>query len=723
MGASLDAVRLLGFVLLTLGHCALVAACLRRHAHARLRDLDEYAYFAVLLGFGSLQSVLHLLATIAGISLLSGAATLAIIDLVLGAWLLHRHRSTSVRESGRGLSIPDARLPSLAIPGIVAILALGFQWYSVAAVSLRVAGPDAAHYHVPYAVNYSHGTNLFGFVATPHLYPMGTSIWASWLLQPLPGPALLALTTLPAALLIVVSVGLLFRAAIGESGIVWAPWLVLWLLTAPLLRFTLLPSADFLYAAAFIAVFVQGFVIWRSATVRGIDLLGAGVAGGLLLGTKTTGAPSLLLILAVWAALIWVRRLMARRPLTWDAHPAALAAAAIALVFAGGIWLIRNWIVFGSPLAPSGLSLFGVAIFPGDAYLEGGYYYSVLRDLRDLEGYRLAERFAVYTKRLIGPWFMTASLGLLILGVDAVFDWRDGRRLSEATASKLALIATTALLAVAHAALLIPAPWTSLEWTRGLSLRYVLPLLMLYVMVMALSLFPAGLTQWHKIERLRWGVGLVLMGWIALQYVTDRAVPGLPQAEWFPVFEPRFVVLSIMLVLLWLTPRPVRAQGRVAAAIVTIGALALLSSQIAARNEQLMAGPRVPSQSAPAAAPESDYRCLYNRALGSEREEPEQGRRRFFVASRFDAPLELQGPDFDNLVFDARGRTERPTLLQKRGPGSGPRDYIIIDAREHEGESSPRLAFQIGVRAGLRHIGDCGGYQVYRAGAPAAPTQ
>ena len=78
------------------------------------------------------------------------------------------------------------------------------------------------------------------------------------------------------------------------------------MLTAPLLRFTLLPSADFLYAAAFIAVFVQGFVIWRSATVRGINLLGAGVAGGLLLGTKTTGAPSLLLILAVWAALIWV---------------------------------------------------------------------------------------------------------------------------------------------------------------------------------------------------------------------------------------------------------------------------------------------------------------------------------------------------------------------------------------------------------------------------------
>ena len=293
MSASVQAARLLAFALITLGHCVLVTACLRRFNRSRLRDFDEYAYFAVLFAFGSTQSVLHLLALTVGIGYWSGLAAFGAIDAILAVWLLRTRRcSAGMPPRGGHGALALGDLPRLVIPGVVAVVALSLQWYSVTAVSLRVAGTDAAHYHVPHAVNFAHGANLFGFVATPHLYPMGTSIWAAWLLQPLPGPALLDLTTFPSTLLLLVSIGLLFRAAIGESGVLWAPWLTLWILSAPLVRLSLLPSADMFYTAAFLAVFVQCFIIWRSRTVRSMDLWGFGVASGLLLSTKTTGFPS-----------------------------------------------------------------------------------------------------------------------------------------------------------------------------------------------------------------------------------------------------------------------------------------------------------------------------------------------------------------------------------------------------------------------------------------------
>ena len=104
----------------------------------------------------------------------------------LGKRRLHRFR-------GRGLTNFVIFL-AIAVPEIVlgsSLLALFVQWYSVTSESLRVTGTDAAHYHVPHAINFAHGASLFGLVATPHLYPMGTSIWAAWLLQPLQGPLLL----------------------------------------------------------------------------------------------------------------------------------------------------------------------------------------------------------------------------------------------------------------------------------------------------------------------------------------------------------------------------------------------------------------------------------------------------------------------------------------------------------------------------------------------------
>ena len=57
-------------------------------------------------------------------------------------------------------------------------------------------------------------------------------------------------------------------------------------------------------------------------------------------------------------------------------------------------------------------------------------------------------------------------------------------------------------------------------------------------------------------------------------------------------------------------------------------------------------------------------------------------RRRFFMASRFDAPMALQPPPYTNLVYDARPRTMVERGIAEHGPGSEPCDYIIASEAE-----------------------------------------
>ena len=393
------------------------------------------------------------------------------------------------------------------------------------------------------------------------------------------------------------------------------------------------------------------------------------------------------------------------------------------MLLAGGIWLVRNWVVFGSPMAPSGLTLLGVPIFPGDAYLEGGYYNSVLRDMRDFEEYSPASRFVVYAKRLIGPWFAPASLAVLIFCADAAIDWWQSWRPSNPTISKLTLFGTTAALAIGHAVLLVPAPWTSLEWTRGLALRYVLPLIILWLTVLALCVFPAALAQWHRHPPVRWAIGIIVAAAVVVHYTRHSNIPGLPQAEWFPVFDVGMVALSAAVVLFFLAPSSLRTYGRALGAVLLTGTVVLISYRTAERNERLLAASGDPRQWRADTGPDTDYRCVYRRVLESEQQRPGRGARRFFVASRFDRPLDLQGPQLENLVYDVRGRTELAELLKTRGPGTGSHDYIVIDRREHDGGRSARLAFAMAATSGLQLMGNCGRYDVYRPGSRSPDLQ
>ncbi len=585
--------RLIIFLLVTGGHFLVIAVVLRRHTAAwRLTSLDDWLFCSITIGFGTLLAVLHTLAATIGISFASGVALIVSLDTIL-FWSVRGSADGQRSNPPHGnpdVADPSFQVPVLAIPGLVVVTALLLQWYAVTSVSLGIAGTDAAHYHVPHALNLAHGATLFGFLATPHLYPMATSVWAAWVLQPLSGPLLLDLVTLPGLLVLLASFGLLFRLATGAPGIVWAPWPVLFMLTAPIVRLSLLQSADLFYAAAFVAMFTWCFRIWQNGVVRTPDFLGLAVTSGWLVGTKATGVLSMVSILAVFGLLFAVRRyLFACPPITCHVSRIVAGLSATAFFGAGGIWLIRNWVIFESPLAPSGLTLAGWTIFPGEGYLAGGYYHSVLADLRD-PTYDLAARFATYCKRLIGGWLLPAGLALFLPLVGLAVHWRRGTPWTELTMAKLVLLPSFILLLVAHVIALIPAPWTSLEWTHGVALRYLLPLLLLYIALVWISAFPSWLLTSRESPVFAAGLSLCVMVGTTLYYIDRSATRELPRPEVFPVLEWVWVGCAAAIVIAcWAKPTRHRLWRWTAAIAVGTVVLGNASFHIARDHSALMA--------------------------------------------------------------------------------------------------------------------------------------
>lgn len=95
------------------------------------------------------------------------------------------------------------------------------------------------------------------------------------------------------------------------------------------------------------------FVVRHVRTGRASELMLAALAGGLAFGTKWYGPPELAALLLVWV----VATRSVRMPV--------LLGAGIAVV--GGIWLVRNGILYGNPLFPAGLESLGIEAPPAFA--------------------------------------------------------------------------------------------------------------------------------------------------------------------------------------------------------------------------------------------------------------------------------------------------------------------------------------------------------------------
>ena len=224
-----------------------------------------------------------------------------------------------------------------------------------------------------------------------------------------------------------------------------------------------------------IATFASGllFLLRRQRTGALSDLVLAGVALGLCVGTKWYALPAVIAATLGWAALMWWTRRDAREAV---AGVGVLGGLGVAI---GGFWLLRNLVVLGDPFFPVRVRAAGVTIFDAS------------RDLRrELTGQSLAHYLGDthlwrYFRHLWWPTFLefmswVAVALWLALPLGGVLAWL--RRRTEADSSRR-VIAAVAISAGIGLVYLIT-PYTA-QGARGVPLlaaanaRYAIPALVL----------------------------------------------------------------------------------------------------------------------------------------------------------------------------------------------------------------------------------------------------
>lgn len=494
--------------------CAVTAAHAGATSHAVLKLGDPDAstdtrLFATVLGFtASLSLVLHTLALTVGISLASGIIGIAIWDLLLMA-LVSRFPSPGARS----WSVPE--LVAVAVLAGVSVL-----WIVRAATTIDVVGPDAAHYHVPYAMNFAHGASPFDLPATQHLYPMAASVVTAWFIAPLGTPLLADLATLLPFVVLVAAINVIFRCSTGLSGLAWATWLGLGLYLTPMFQMVSLGSADLWFTAAAVALVAAALDAWVRGQLGLLDVALLGGAAGLLVGSKATGVPAFALIAVpvVLVAIVLRRRGSETRP---RVSPAALAAGVAIALGAGGLWLIRNWIQYGSPLAPAGITLGGLTIFPGETFQQSRHF-SVLAEM-DTSSFDLWSRTRAYLNDWFGVWLVPA-LGVVLVAAADLAVRLFSRDTSDRVRARFMLISVTIVFSAGLIWLLIGAPWTGLERSRGLTLRYILPVITILVTVAFIGLLPLSVPWFEKLRPARrvdlpHGIAFVIVGALIVSVV------------------------------------------------------------------------------------------------------------------------------------------------------------------------------------------------------------
>jgi hypothetical protein len=624
----------------TLGHFLLTARWLARAGTATTRD--EWGFQTMVAGTGTLSIALHLIASTTGLTITRVLLVLAVGHAV--AWYVGRDGVVYAGRGFPGLSEVEGSRANVAplkgrpayvesvleTAALIVLTVVVLQWILIAVTSTDVSGSDAAHYHVPNAVNLALGASPFDLPPTSHLYPMGSSTLAAWFILPVQTTLLTDLVMVLPFLLLVASAGWIFRQLTSLSGLAWSTWMMLALFGTPLFRSASLMSADLLFAAASMAFAAALLTPLVRRPLRSTDVWLIALSLGLLLGSKVTGVvvAALIGLPAVLAlATFKLRPASARKIGAAKATPYGVlglcGGAALAVIFAGGIWLVRNWWVWGSPVAPNGVALFGFTVFPGAAY-EATTYLSVLGDLKDKPGYQLWDRAKHFIDVWLSPWYLPGLGALLLIPADFIASRRRGDTSSARLWTTIVACGTGAVMAW----FLIGAPWTSLEWTEGFSLRYALPWLAMLPLVAWVGLFPEAL-PWHRRTTPAIIAGIVIS-------VSGLAVLGRHQELPFPPL---------------LTPSALAAER--------------LAQEARAK--------------AIADRPRTNGERIYDTVLSFEAKEGhscDAEGRRFFVTNRFDEPGALQGARLTNRVFYA-ARDVKVTARVR--PGMGPCDYLITE--------------------------------------------
>lgn len=652
------------FLLATLAPYVMAAAVTGANEGADRRRLE-----IAVLGTAGLSAVLHVTAFTVGLTLARVLLLMAAATLVFAA---ARFRFGGLRSDRPGPAAPPLRWRWMESAATLVAVAVGASWLVSTTASLDVIGTDAAHYHIPHAVNYALGATPWDPLPTRHAYPMGTSLLFAWFILPFGDAFVVDAAMLIHAALLLAALAALFRSLTGDSGWTWAPWIVVFLLSMPLVVHAFLPSADLPYTAAFMAVTAQ--LVWMTTgsrrAVRDWLVLGCGM--GLLIASKVTGVYSAAALTAV-ALAVPAARVLRQRTLGARVPGRTIVAGAAALcvgLVPGVLWLLRNWVVYGQP----------VETFPDR------YYLSILGDLRTTYQNEWSYLFWRLSRRVtqwLGPWFTACGYAVFVLCAEAA--WRLARKRGDALdRRRLGFLALATVVAAVHAAGMVGAPWTSFEHASGSSLRYILPVWVTWVMLGAAGLFSRQVA-WYAHGGSRVAVWC-LAGAMAVAAAWNSADPWWRGFATAPV---AVLAVSGFAVLWGWSLSPGRAGGhRSLATVRSVGALVLVAALAApwlvSRHEPLRREAAEAEQREIAGWPANvnptvtDHRRAYlDTRLDESRRAVPCAARRFFVASRNDLPLAFQPAVYTSLIFDSRDAGAALDLL-RHTPASRPCDYVVV---------------------------------------------
>jgi hypothetical protein len=299
---------------------------------------------------------------------------------------------------------------------------------------------------------------------------------------------------------------------------------------------------------------------------------------------------------------------------------------------------------------------------------------------------------------------MTVLAPALLIRVDMAAGFRRGS--SPLYGARALLVAIVLVSTAVLTSTLIGAPWTSLEWTRGLSLRYVLPFIALLAVVAFIGLFPVS-WRWHAHEGPALLAAVPVVAVFGLWFFRSLS-PEVSRTAPLPALHLAWLAAGLGLAALirWLAGAATVTRRLVAAAIVIVAAAGWAPFIAASQERAQRAAERTEEGERAAWANEpntiSPRRGIYLAALAAETVANRSCEtRRFFSLVRFDEPLELQSPIYRNRVYYAG----RDTALLPRTLPLTPCDYVITtDALA----STDKGREAVGVLAGPRPLAELG---------------
>ena len=397
----------LAFFVSTLGPVVAATTLVIRKRYAYTRGLPRLFAAATLLTAGMVFAYVGPAA--AGI--LSRGTPIAAAFLLLGAAYLLR--SSPDAERARAAAQPEAAPPpSSRASVLIAAVALGTViLYELARLSTLIAQPitniDMLSFHLPGVATFVQSGTIWqvsqflpGFATAQ--YPNNgdflilglVSPWHDFAFARLPGVLFFALTGATTY-----SLAIELRASRAAAATFASVAVILPTFSIEALDGSLDPITVSLLVIGLV------FLLRHARTGLSGELVLAGLAIGLSLGTKWFGLTGALVLIPIWA----VTRLALRVPRGRVGRDLGVVVGM--MVVGGGIWLLRNLIESGNPLYPKSVSPLGLQLFGGS---HG--------DVIDLYGYTILHYLGHPTilREFIYPGFKTL-LGLaglvLLIGV------------------------------------------------------------------------------------------------------------------------------------------------------------------------------------------------------------------------------------------------------------------------------------------------------------------